>query len=279
MLCATQVRLSWGRSNSGRGALAAAAAAAVGGYYSPHMGGYYPSGGGGNYYGQQVAVPYGGAYYAYPGYGYENWSAQMAAAHYAQAQYAAAAQAQQQHHQAAQQQQQQQFAAAAQDAPPRSPGGSDASVTVAEVRARALCACTRLHMHACIACADAARSHVADTRAVGRGRRERAAARDAACAAAAEGRRTRAARQVGHAHRGAGRRAGGGDCMSLQRRVASRAYFFQGAVPRDAWRRSAARCCAAAAAARGCAYITKRKHALRAGRERGTSHQRGRLYD
>ena len=80
-----QVRLSWGRSNSGRGAMAAAAAAAAASYGYGYGGGY-----GGGYYGYAQAPPQPGAYYAYPGYGYESWGAQMAAAHYAQ--YAAAAQ-------------------------------------------------------------------------------------------------------------------------------------------------------------------------------------------
>ena len=80
-----QVRLSWGRSNSGRGAMAAAAAAAASGYgYGAYGGGY------GAYYGYPQAPPQPGAYYAYPGYGYENWGAQMAAVQFAQ--YAAAAQ-------------------------------------------------------------------------------------------------------------------------------------------------------------------------------------------
>lgn len=79
-----QVRLSWGRSNSGRGAMAAAAAAAA----SYGYGGY---GGYGGYYGYAQPQPQPGAYYAYPGYGYENWGAQMAAVQYAQ-QMAAAAQ-------------------------------------------------------------------------------------------------------------------------------------------------------------------------------------------
>jgi hypothetical protein len=79
-----QVRLSWGRSNSGRGAMAAAAAASAS-YAGYGYGGY-------GYYGHGYpqAQPQPGAYYAYPGYGYENWGAQMAAVHFAQ--YAAAAQ-------------------------------------------------------------------------------------------------------------------------------------------------------------------------------------------
>ena len=79
-----QVRLSWGRSNSGRGAMAAAAAAAASYGYGAY--GY------GGYYGYPQAQPQPGAYYAYPGYGYENWGAQMAAVQFAQ--YAAAAQQQ-----------------------------------------------------------------------------------------------------------------------------------------------------------------------------------------
>ena len=80
-----QVRLSWGRSNSGRGAMAAAAAAAASSYgYGGYGGGYAA------YYGYPQAPQQPGAYYAYPGYGYENWTAQMAAVQFAQ--YAAAAQ-------------------------------------------------------------------------------------------------------------------------------------------------------------------------------------------
>jgi hypothetical protein len=151
-----QVRLSWGRSNSGRGA-----GMAAGGYYAPQQQQY----GGGGYggYGGQVQygggpVHYGGAYYAYPGYGaaaaeradvcvlcvrvaasrvltrlvclllgYENWGAQMAAAQYAQ--YAAQ-----------QQQQQQQYASGSEGGmssgmhtpqpppPPRAHAGSAGSV-------------------------------------------------------------------------------------------------------------------------------------------------------
>ena len=80
-----QVRLSWGRSNSGRGAMAAAAAAAASYGYGGYGGGY-----GGGYYGYPQAHAQPGAYYAYPGYGYENWGSQMAAIQFAQ--YAAAAQ-------------------------------------------------------------------------------------------------------------------------------------------------------------------------------------------
>jgi hypothetical protein len=79
-----QVRLSWGRSNSGRGAMAAAAAAAATYGYGYGGYGYY------GHHGYPQAPQQPGAYYAYPGYGYENWGAQMAAVHFAQ--YAAAAQ-------------------------------------------------------------------------------------------------------------------------------------------------------------------------------------------